>query len=254
MLVAAISVNAQSDKGKFSIAPKFGVATSVYAYEGDDTFNPNWKMGFQIGAEAEYGLSRKCALVGGLEYNMLGTKEKYKMNSFFTYWDVHSNVEGVTSHSLSLPLGFKYYLCGGLAVKAGVRLNYLLSTTTSGTVEPMRVVDKPGLGVYNNNGELELRYGDGSPAEWESFGPHDISDWVKVSMSRVSVDIPVGASYEYKNFVLGATCYLRVTDNDFTQTLVNNHDSEDIRNLVVSNYKVRHELFSVSLAYRFSVK
>lgn len=249
MFVASIvSVCAQSECGRLTIAPKVGVNSSVFAYNGEWSFNPDWKMGLVLGAEAEYGLSRSFAVTAGLDYSQSGTCERFRMDDVYREWNVHARCNKVTSHNLSLPIAFKYYVYRGLALKAGVRFNYLMSTSVSGVAEAKRVLEKPGMGIWDNH--EDLFYDDGTPVQWETFGSSHANDWVEASQSRVTVDIPLGASFEYKNFVLAATCYLRVSDNKFTQSLMDNYNS-DGNILNTFDYQVRNESFDVSVAYRF---
>ncbi|MDO1500823.1 porin family protein [Winogradskyella maritima] len=70
--VVAISVNAQSDKGDFTIAPQAGLNLSNYT--SSENLNNKIRVAFNAGVVTEYYFSDRWSLRSGLIYDSKGTK------------------------------------------------------------------------------------------------------------------------------------------------------------------------------------
>jgi hypothetical protein len=157
-----------------------------------DEVTTGFKIGGAIGFFAEYHLSEKIAIEGGLAYSYHGASlKKNKYTSIDKTTGVITNEENVNfdkgSHiafnQLNLPTWLKYNLTPALQAKVGVSLGYLLSIKTK--------IDK------------------------ESHNPKPIN--------RLDVGLGIGGEYNFSsglfidtNFTLGLTELKVENSNDYT--------------------------------------
>lgn len=169
MLVATLSASAQNEVGQVTLMPKVGLNLSTITGDKEDK---KTKAGVVAGVEAEYALTEKFAVQGGLLYSMEGAK-----------WSAtESGVKGTYNMNvdyLQIPILAQYYLVSGLAVKAGIQ---------------------PGFNVRHKQ-SFDLSSGS------ESYKDKENLEGVK----SFSFSVPVGLSYEYKCFVLDARYNIGVT-------------------------------------------
>lgn len=212
----AIVMNAQNPKGTFSIKPVAGI--NVVGLSGgshSDMFKS--KVGFTAGAEAEYGVSDWLGVSLGALYSQQGANEAQ------VDFDAVSKLK---SHYLNLPLLANVYIPGvqGLAVKAGVQVGFCLKSE-------MEVMLETYVAEPYSTGELNRQ---------------------KVGMMETglckSVDfgIPVGLSYEYKNFVLDARYYIGLTKVGKVYQILSDYHID--HPAITSS---RNSYFSFTLGYRF---
>lgn len=111
ILLGTATANAQNNVGQLSLAPTVGVNYSKANRPGE-----KFVASFVGGVNAEYGLSEDFGASVGVYYSMLGSKVK--------------NEEGsakIKLNYIAMPILVNYYPCKGLAFKAGVQPEYLLS-------------------------------------------------------------------------------------------------------------------------------
>ena len=171
MAVAALTANAQNEKGQFTLMPKAGINISTIT-GGDFKNDKKAKAGFVGGVEAEYGISDNFGLAFGLLYSMEGVKysEKYKG----VKCSVNANLD-----YLNIPILAQFYPVKGLAIKAGL--------------QP----------AFNVRHKAKFEASEGK----ESISVTGNLEGVK----SFNLSIPVGVSYEYAKFVLDARYNIGLT-------------------------------------------
>lgn len=206
LLCMPFMANAQKEVGKFSIQPKVGINVSGLTgnpeveaivamtkplpsgeLTGPDDlpeqigimFNDaKNKIGFVVGAEAEYQASRQFALSAGVLYSMQGAE-------FSAY---HSDKMDITDVRMKLgyiniPIIANYYVAKGLALRAGLQPGFCVSKDA-----------KANLSARVEEGQ----YVAGAMS--------------KPDVSTLDLSVPVGISYEYKGVTVGATYNIGVTN------------------------------------------
>lgn len=161
----AISASAQSELGSLTWQPNAGVTYTTATSELGE-----WADGavsITTGVEAMYMLKDKLGGALGVNYTGLVVKDTVRKRNLSNYY-------------LNLPVMANYYVAPTLSLKAGVALNILLDANMSPTYGNPYYYDS----YYSNVEEL-----------W--YQPKDY-------YKSVFLSIPVGASYEIKNFVLDA--------------------------------------------------
>ena len=175
-LVAAalisISVSAQSESGSITIQPNVGI--SVASATGDAGTNTKMAVGLTAGVEGMYMVNDQFGLALGLNYTGYNvSQESFKDDVIYS------------NYYFNIPVMADYYVAPGLALKAGVSVNFLATSKFDGE-------DK---------------------IDGEKY---------KELFKRGFVSIPVGASYEINGFVfdarynIGARKILRAKDIDGT--------------------------------------
>ena len=126
MAVAALTANAQNEKGQFSLMPKAGINISTVT--GSDSKS---KVGFVGGVEAEYGISKNFGLDFGVLYSMEGCK-----NDIVVATGIGASAYIIKDAKLNLgyiniPILAQFYPVKGLAIKAGIQPGFKASGKVS---------------------------------------------------------------------------------------------------------------------------
>lgn len=199
-VIAAMMVAAVAANAQITLKPMVGLTLATITDVDDNSFRP----GLVAGAEAEYLINDMFGVSGGLLVSMQGTN----------YDDVTVTINGVTSGwkdysttltYLNIPVLANVHVAKGLAIKAGVQPGILLAAKTKQT-------------IINNNQE---------------------SDWDESStdgLKKLDISIPIGASYEFNDFVIDARY-------NFGLTKINEYGSNSSKNSVIM----------VTLGYKFGL-
>lgn len=188
----AISANAQSEPGTFSVYPRLGLNISKFTknaifvgdpeYSGTNYMKNRYKQGINAGAEFQYQVSDNFAVSAGAMYSMEGTNftDVLYTNDNHQY---EYNDQKMELHYINVPLMAVGYIGEtGLAIKAGVQLGVLLNANQS----YKRVgYDKIGK-EWQVNADLSGSYNESSTDMFH----------------KLNVSIPVGVSYEFSNVAL----------------------------------------------------
>ena len=145
---------------------------SVAYYTGDDGVDTKPRFGIVAGAEFEYQLMKELSLSAGMLYSQQG--EKGKIKEPFQEVDLTAKTD-----YLNFPILVNVYVAKGFSVKFGVQ---------------PAVNVKAGYSVSN------------SSFEWEG----NLS-YYGIHVKTFDLAIPVGLSYELKNFVIDARYNIGVT-------------------------------------------
>lgn len=199
-VIAAMMVAAVAANAQITLKPMAGLTLATITDVDDNSFKP----GLVAGAEAEYLINDMFGVSGGLLVSMQGT----------SYDDISVTINGVTNGwkdysftltYLNIPVLANIHVAKGLAFKAGIQPGILLAAKTKQT-------------IINNNKE---------------------SDWDESStdgLKKLDISIPIGASYEFNDFVIDARYNLGLTK-------INEHGSNSSKNSVIM----------VTLGYKFAL-
>ena len=158
----AISASAQSEAGSFTLQPNVGFTYTTAT--GDLGDGRDGAFALTAGVEGMYMVNDKFGAALGLNYTGYNTSVEVKKEDL-----VYSN------YYFNIPVTANYYVAPGLAIKAGIALNFLSTAKFDG---------------YD-----EFEYG---------FGIVSVKSKVKDLYKSTFFSIPVGASYEFNDFVFDA--------------------------------------------------
>ncbi len=218
-LVASVSTFAQVEKGTFTLQPMVGIDVTSLSGDGgsvskvkNGTYTYKSKVGFVGGVEGAYQFSDRFGLSVGVLYAMGGSKID------FTYdgksvddIDGMSNDSKISVSSLNVPVLVNFYVWKGLAIKAGIQPQFLLSAKMKAKL------DFDGESLY------------------------DIDRDVKDDCNSVSLAVPVGASYD---FPFGLTVDARYNIG------VTNVIKSDAGSALVDMVG-KHNMFQLTVGYKF---
>lgn len=158
----AISASAQSEAGSFTLQPNVGFTYTTAT--GDLGDGRDGAFALTAGVEGMYMVNDKFGAALGLNYTGYNTSVEVKKEDL-----VYSN------YYFNIPVTANYYVAPGLAIKAGIAVNFLSTAKLDG---------------YD---EFEFDYGFVSA-----------KGKVKDLYKSTFFSIPVGASYEFNDFVFDA--------------------------------------------------
>lgn len=173
MMVAVVSAKAQFEPGTFSLQPKMGGQVAWLSNMPQLPIARGYEMdksalaGFVIGGEAEYQLTDKFSVAGGLNYSLQGSAwSDLSVPGIFDLKDAKFELGYVT-----VPVTANLYLFEGFAVKAGVQFGFLTDAKVKATSESS--VDGVTLKVES---DLDM----------------------KDQCEKFDLSIPIGVSYQFK--------------------------------------------------------
>jgi hypothetical protein len=168
-----------------------------------------------FGLEGEYGVSKNFGVTAALLYSMQGVKQEYSES--INEYGINISAGAKETYKLdylNIPIMAQYYLVKGLAIKAGIQPGFCVSKK------------------YDGEGNITI-------AGQTIFSDQEKGK-IEDAVNAFQFAIPVGLSYEYKNFVLDARYNIFLSkafkDNDVNK-LVGVADS-------------RHSVFSITLGYK----
>ena len=166
VLLTTVVAMAQYEEGDFTVQPKVGMNIATLS-DADKSITD-----LHFGLEAEYMVTDNFSLGFGAILSNQGAK--------YDYYDEYNerNKYTVDLDYVHVPILANYYVLPGLAVKAGVQ---------------------PGFKM-----RAKAKYDDMTVDLDEVFGLYSAATDEKVKVSTFDLSIPVGLSYEFKNFVLDA--------------------------------------------------
>ncbi len=200
-IAATMSAFAQSPVGTFSVTPKVGINFSnLTGNEFDQVYESNllgdleaschYRLGFVVGAEADYQVANRFAVSAGLLYSMQGWERGSSLEVEGTDTKLEDNTKLALGY-LNVPILANLYLFKGFAIKAGVQPGFLLSSKLKNDVTGK------GLAVGLDNHKDE-----------------DVKDGCKT----FDFSIPVGLSYEFSDgLVLDFRYNIGLTDVSETE-------------------------------------
>ena len=214
--------NAQDGKGSINFVPYVGVNYSDFSGEFElYAQETTGKVNFMGGALLEFKVADKSAVIADVNYRRLGTKAKERGTFSEPKSPYSLNIEPVemvisedkkfTLDYLSFGLQFKQNIIDRLSVRAGFECSYLLSARKYyNWVMYYNPAFDSATGMYTLTPEDrvdDFDFFNGIKSGKDYYEEMD-------DMSKVCVSVPLGITYEYKNFSLNATYHLPLTNCD----------------------------------------
>ena len=168
----------------------------------ENTGDPDPRFAFVAGGEFEYQVAPKLSFSAGLLYSQQGvTKEG---------WSKEKKTDTtIKTDYINIPVMLNVYLVDGLALKFGIQPAFNVAARYS--------VSTKEIDVSGN-----------------------LSDKT-IYINSFDLAMPIGLSYEYKNFVLDARYNCGITD------------IKEEREKVVSSFKANHSVFQFTLGYKIDL-
>lgn len=171
LMVLTLAAFAQPEKGTLTLQPKVGV--NVAYFTGSDGVDTKPRFGLVIGSELAYQFGECISLSGGIFYSQQGEKAKMETRDIGRV-----NIIARTDY-VSLPFLASFYVTKGFALKFGAQPAFNVNGSYyASTLYGARRGDLSSLGIYVNTFDFS---------------------------------IPVGLSYEYKNFIMDARYDIGIT-------------------------------------------
>ena len=162
--ISLTEVYAQHEVGTLTVQPKIGLSVSEFWDYTDEWALKAWnpRYGFAVGAEFEYQLKKKFSLSTGLQYSQQGAKACIK------YDDIKEKTKYKMDY-INIPILANFYVGKDFTLKCGIQ---------------------PGFNV--NAGYTYSSMGSSVSGDVKDLG---------IDVRSFDLSIPMGLSYEYKNFV-----------------------------------------------------
>ena len=172
-MLFSVGAFAQHEVGSLTIQPKVGLNIANYTNSnGTDS-----RIGLAIGAEFESQITNRFSLSVGALYSMQGAK--------IATIDASTGINVKTTFKtdyINIPIMANVYVVQGLALKAGIQPGINVNASYSASAQGVTV-----------SGKLS-----------------DVG--VGVNVNTLDFAIPVGLSYEYKNFVIDGRYNIGLTE------------------------------------------
>lgn len=226
VILCASAAMAQGKKGTFSFTPQVGVAlgklsgNDIYVASttldlGNKKINQRYRAGFTVGGEVSYQYMEPLAFSLGVFYTQAGTKyDNYEEDAEKSGWAFVNH--DITLSYVSVPIMASLYVAKGLAIKAGLEVNF--------NTQSKEQYDSGSYTINEEDGQRD--YGKLTHTEVDQ----------KNITSSTTLTLPIGVSYEYERVVLDARYHLPLTKA-----------MDDAYHASTS----REHLFTVSVGYRF---
>lgn len=232
--------SAQCEKGSWSIAPKVGMNLTNCDYEMN-LWESGFGLGFSGGMEFEYDLTNSQAISLGAEFRKQHFKLGYSGKD--DTWKTSFETDKGEANILSVPLQYKYFVLPNLSINAGVAFNFNLASYVIYDMTNIHITFE-NITDFSDPSKIDL-----SKAEYTTTSGTKSDDYIKLSMKDFYVDIPLGVSYEYQNFVFNATYHFRPKEEKFNYKNKINHGMPIWVSEIYTEAKMH--TINISLAYKF---
>jgi hypothetical protein len=264
-------VNAQDGKGAINFVPYVGVNYSNFSGNTNAFFNgTSGKVNFMAGARFEFQVAAQSAVLVDMNYRRLGATMdndvEYLYGSEFVEhnkpWVSELGVSAIqgpvedngtgeirqlimdkggiicefkkfTVDCISLGLQLKQNVMDRLSVRAGIeswletsRRYYYHQTLYLGRLKD------PAVDPYKSYEEINH-----DDYDWVVKDYDDYSDMDEIFSDKFNLAIPLGLTYDYKNFSVNATYHLPLTKC-----------ADDL------GYSLRHQAFDLTIGYRLPLR
>ena len=232
------NANAQDGKGSINFVPYVGVNYSDFS--GDTKsyfFKSSGKVNFMAGARFEFKIEDNSDILIEYNFRRLGAF----INTYDDIYEIHLSVEPLTVHynkvildCHTIGIQFKQNIIASLSARIGLECTFSSSEYLHGHLTGKVAFLKPGVVIGPND---NYDYND-----TESFNIIEYDEDVREDADGMFKDqpnfaIPLGLTYDYKNFIFNATYHLPLTNC-----------SED------RGYSMKHQAFDLTVGYRLPLR
>ena len=258
------NANAQDGKGSINFVPYAGINYSNFSGDTDQYFGYDeitGKVNFMLGTRFDFQITNKSAIIVDLNYRRLGANAKdvsfdflndrlYPESDYAT--ELLSIFKKLTLDCISFGPQYKQNIGNGLSVRAGVECSIVLSAryyerikASVGLRKGVEIDESeynPSY-IYNNyyyminDSEHYTLHRD--DFDWTSSEKDEYSSITDAVSDNLKIAIPLGVSYDFKDFSINATYHLPLTN------CFGSHSNE---------YHLRNQAFDLTLGYRLPLR
>lgn len=208
IMTCSVNVFAQHNVGAITVEPKAGLNIANIT----DARDSKLRIGMAFGAELRYQFKERLGFSAGIIYSQQGAK--YEESEHFYWFDEEQRVD-----YLNVPIMVNYYVLKGLAVKVGLQPAFKVYSKYKGN----------GKGYIDFIEYLQLLK-------------------LKNNTKVFDFSIPIGLSYEYKNFIIEGRYNIGLTK-------MMKHDYEFQYGCIVDEIKRSscNRVLQLTLGYKFKL-
>lgn len=191
---------AQPEKGTFTLQPKVGLTMSTFS--GNLLrYDAKWHVGMTAGVETEWQFANEVSLISGLTFRRQGCGFNEKEHYAYDGKIITSELNSLTLDYLCLPIMLGVRAAKRLNLRFGVEFCYTLSAKLRQR-EYGRVAENTDNNVWQPGMDESL------------FVWHKVSNRYSVDakdeFKAMSLNIPLGLSYEFRNVLVNLTYHLEL--------------------------------------------
>lgn len=239
-------IRAQYDKGSWYFRPYAGFLFSTLQSKSfEKGYDPKLKFNMTFGGQFEWQAMTNSSLLLDVNYRRQGCSFDYKDVTKSEWADYVVEVNKLTIDYIGIGAQWKMYFKPNFSARIGLEL----MVPTSGLKAHAHAYGK--MAYYPENPGLYSSDDDVSKYVWEEFDEHE-TEKIKSDIDDGGFCIPLGLSYEYKNFTINAT--YRLDMNRIFDTI--DELSEEPQYSVFSSSKNQmyfHE-FDITVGYNIPLK
>ena len=232
-------VNAQDGKGSINFEPYLGVNYSDFSGNTKEYFNgTSGKVNFLAGARFEFIQSDKWSLLIDYNYRRLGAIADNNIAEYGVVYAIEpltKHYEKITLDCHTIGIQFKHKIVNGLSARIG--LEGTLSAAEYWYYHLTGKVAHIKSGSVVSGYDIEYDYENSDMfdiTEYDDIGTDDVGS---IFSDQANFAIPLGLTYDYKNFSVNATYHLPLT-----------------KCAEQDEYSLRHQAFDLTIGYRLSLR
>ena len=254
--------NAQDGKGSINFVPYVGVNYSDFSGDASYYFGEtSGKVNLMAGARFEFQITSNSAVIADLNYRRLGTTSEMFIMSGRSIPSIPSNLSKSVGIILdrSNPVGIfedlkkDIYLNGGSgAVASSTKVTLDCVTfgaqfkqgivaglsARAGVEGTFSVAEKMHTHTMYCSADIDDKGNVINKSEGDSYGKSDVGD---IFSDHLNLAIPLGLTYDYKNFSFNATYHLPLT------RCAKDECGRD-------EYYMKHQAFDFTIGYRLPLR
>ena len=202
-------VKAQYEKKSWYFRPYAGFLFSTMDSKGFERgYDPKLKFNMTFGGQFEWQAMNSSSLLLDVNYRRQGCSFDYKDVRKWEWNDYVVEVNKLTIDYICFGAQWKMYFKPNLSARIGIELMAVASGLKAHAHAYGKMAYNPEHPDYYTGDDDVSKY------VWEEFDEHE-TEKVESDLENVSFCIPLGLSYEYKNFTISATYRLdmnRISD------------------------------------------
>ena len=230
--------NAQDGKGSINFVPYVGMNYSDFSGDTQDYFGgTSGKVNFMAGARFEFRITDDSDILIDYNFRRLGAfvntyDGDYRTPFYIEPLTVHYKKVILDCHSIGIL--FKRNIIASLSARIGLECTFSSSEYLHGHLTGKMASLKPGVVIGPND---NYDYND-----TESFNITEYDEDVREDADGMFKDqpnfaIPLGLTYDYKNFIFNATYHLPLTNCSEAR-----------------GYSMKHQAFDLTVGYRLPLR
>jgi hypothetical protein len=242
------SVMAQYEKKAWLFRPYAGFLLSTMESKGfKDGYDPTWKLNMTFGGQFEWQAMSSSSLLLDVNYRRQGCSFDYKEVNKWEWHDYVVEVNKMTIDYLNFGVQWKMYFIPNLSARIGIELMAPISSLTAHGHTYGKIAYNPeDPGRYSPDDDV-------SKYVWDEFDEYQ-TEKIKTVLEDAAFCIPLGFSYECKNFTIGLT--YRLDMNRVVDTIDDMFPDEPNYSLFSysKSYPIYFHAFDLTVGYNIPMK